>query len=84
MCSPASTGESVGLFMLRKDSERRATLHRVLTDYISLVVFNIQDSVPQVSEEKQRRHNEIQSCSFKTPFYLCVLLSVSSELFFFD
>nr|XP_020484514.1 mitogen-activated protein kinase kinase kinase 5-like [Labrus bergylta] len=48
MCSPSSTEESVGLFMLRKDSERRATLHRVLSDYISLVVFNIQDSVPQV------------------------------------
>ncbi|XP_041797729.1 mitogen-activated protein kinase kinase kinase 5 [Chelmon rostratus] len=47
MCSPASTEESIGLFMLRKDSERRATLHRVLTDYISLVVFNIQESVPQ-------------------------------------
>uniref|UniRef100_A0A8C4GMU1 mitogen-activated protein kinase kinase kinase n=1 Tax=Dicentrarchus labrax TaxID=13489 RepID=A0A8C4GMU1_DICLA len=37
MCSPASTEENIGLFMLRKDSERRATLHRVLTDYISLV-----------------------------------------------
>ncbi|XP_070691759.1 mitogen-activated protein kinase kinase kinase 5 [Pempheris klunzingeri] len=47
MCSPASTEENIGLFMLRKDSERRATLHRVLTDYISLVVFNIQDSMPQ-------------------------------------
>ena len=52
MCSPASTEENIGLFMLRKDSERRATLHRVLTDYISLVVFNIQESVPQVGEEK--------------------------------
>lgn len=40
----------MGLFMLRKDSERRATLHRVLTDYISLVVGNIQESVPQVSK----------------------------------
>uniref|UniRef100_A0A8C4EKF6 mitogen-activated protein kinase kinase kinase n=1 Tax=Dicentrarchus labrax TaxID=13489 RepID=A0A8C4EKF6_DICLA len=49
MCSPASTEENIGLFMLRKDSERRATLHRVLTDYISLVVFNIQESVPQGS-----------------------------------
>ncbi|XP_076594261.1 mitogen-activated protein kinase kinase kinase 5 [Chaetodon auriga] len=47
MCSPASTEENIGLFMLRKDSERRATLHRVLTDYISLVVCNIQESVPQ-------------------------------------
>ncbi|XP_031145768.1 mitogen-activated protein kinase kinase kinase 5 [Sander lucioperca] len=47
MSSPASTDENVGLFMLRKDSERRATLHRVLTDYISDVVSNIQESVPQ-------------------------------------
>ncbi|KAK9514131.1 hypothetical protein VZT92_027620 [Zoarces viviparus] len=47
MSSPASAEENVGLFMLRKDSERRATLHRVLTDYMSLVVFNILDSVPQ-------------------------------------
>lgn len=39
----------MGLFMLRKDSERRATLHRVLTDYISLVVGSIQESAPQVS-----------------------------------
>nr|XP_046254382.1 mitogen-activated protein kinase kinase kinase 5 [Scatophagus argus] len=51
MASPASTEESIGLFMLRKDSERRATLHRVLTDYINLVVFNIQESVPQHGEE---------------------------------
>ncbi|XP_041649487.1 mitogen-activated protein kinase kinase kinase 5 [Cheilinus undulatus] len=50
MSSPATTEESIGLFMLRKDSERRATLHRVLSDYISLVVFNIQDSVPQHAE----------------------------------
>lgn len=45
--------------MLRKDSERRATLHRVLTDYISLVVFNIQDSVPQVREQVQTLWNKI-------------------------
>lgn len=49
MCSPATTEENIGLFMLRKDSERRATLHRVLTDYISLVVGNIQESALQVS-----------------------------------
>ncbi|XP_042345774.1 mitogen-activated protein kinase kinase kinase 5 isoform X2 [Plectropomus leopardus] len=47
MSSPASTEENIGLFMLRKDSERRATLHRVLTNYISNVVSNIQESVPQ-------------------------------------
>uniref|UniRef100_A0A672ZRK6 mitogen-activated protein kinase kinase kinase n=1 Tax=Sphaeramia orbicularis TaxID=375764 RepID=A0A672ZRK6_9TELE len=47
MSSPASTMESVGLFMLRKDSERRATLHRVLTDYISHVVRHIQELMPE-------------------------------------
>uniref|UniRef100_I3KHA6 mitogen-activated protein kinase kinase kinase n=1 Tax=Oreochromis niloticus TaxID=8128 RepID=I3KHA6_ORENI len=44
MSSPSSTEESTGLFMLRKDSERRATLHKVLTDYISHVVSSIQQS----------------------------------------
>lgn len=47
--------ENTGLFMLRKDSERRATLHQILTDYISHVVSNIQESVPQVCEEKNNR-----------------------------
>ncbi|XP_022619973.1 mitogen-activated protein kinase kinase kinase 5-like [Seriola dumerili] len=47
MSSPASTEENIGLFMLRKDSERRDTLHRVLTDYIGFVISNIQESVPQ-------------------------------------
>ncbi|XP_018555490.1 mitogen-activated protein kinase kinase kinase 5 isoform X2 [Lates calcarifer] len=47
MSSPAATEENIGLFMLRKDSERRATLHRVLTDYISHVISNLQESVPQ-------------------------------------
>ncbi|KAK7887088.1 hypothetical protein WMY93_026709 [Mugilogobius chulae] len=51
LSSPCITGESVGLFMLRKDSERRATLYRVLTDYISLVVSYIQESGPQTENE---------------------------------
>ncbi|XP_055359168.1 mitogen-activated protein kinase kinase kinase 5 isoform X2 [Betta splendens] len=50
MSSPAQTMESSGLFMLRKDSERRATLHRILTDYISHVVAHIQESLPQADE----------------------------------
>ncbi|KAG7469078.1 hypothetical protein MATL_G00125030 [Megalops atlanticus] len=45
--SPTSTGENLGLFLLRKDSERRDTLHRVLTDYINTVVSNIQETLPQ-------------------------------------
>ncbi|XP_037128814.1 mitogen-activated protein kinase kinase kinase 5-like [Syngnathus acus] len=47
MSSPASTGENMGLFMLRKDSERRATLHRVLTDDVAKVVANIQEALPE-------------------------------------
>ncbi|XP_029959193.1 mitogen-activated protein kinase kinase kinase 5 [Salarias fasciatus] len=50
LSSPAATEENIGLFMLRKDSERRATLHRVLTDYINNVVSNIQEAVPHYGE----------------------------------
>uniref|UniRef100_A0A8C7XL75 mitogen-activated protein kinase kinase kinase n=1 Tax=Oryzias sinensis TaxID=183150 RepID=A0A8C7XL75_9TELE len=50
MSSPASSEENIGLFMLRKDSERRATLHRILTDYINHVVSNIQQSLPQCDD----------------------------------
>uniref|UniRef100_A0A8C2D9H1 mitogen-activated protein kinase kinase kinase n=1 Tax=Cyprinus carpio TaxID=7962 RepID=A0A8C2D9H1_CYPCA len=48
--SPSGSGENLGLFMLRKDSERRDTLHRILTEYISLVVQNIQESLPKAEE----------------------------------
>uniref|UniRef100_A0AAY4D573 mitogen-activated protein kinase kinase kinase n=1 Tax=Denticeps clupeoides TaxID=299321 RepID=A0AAY4D573_9TELE len=47
LSSPAVSGEHLGLFLLRKDSERRATLHRVLTEYITNVVHDIQDILPQ-------------------------------------
>ncbi|XP_066538799.1 mitogen-activated protein kinase kinase kinase 5 [Hoplias malabaricus] len=50
LTSPAVSGENMGLFLLRKDSERRNTLHKVLTDYISHVVGNIQESLPQTDE----------------------------------
>ncbi len=46
--SPAGSGENLGLFMLRKDSERRDRLHRILTENISSVVQNIQETLPQV------------------------------------
>ncbi|XP_052000607.1 mitogen-activated protein kinase kinase kinase 5-like [Xyrauchen texanus] len=47
MISPAGSGENLGLFMLRKDSERRDTLHRILTEYISNVIQNIEETLPQ-------------------------------------
>ncbi|XP_016364534.1 mitogen-activated protein kinase kinase kinase 5 isoform X2 [Sinocyclocheilus rhinocerous] len=48
--SPAGSGENLGLFVLRKDSERRDTLHRILMEYISNVVQNIQETLPQAEE----------------------------------
>uniref|UniRef100_A0A8C9T2I4 mitogen-activated protein kinase kinase kinase n=1 Tax=Scleropages formosus TaxID=113540 RepID=A0A8C9T2I4_SCLFO len=48
--SPTNSGENMGLFLLRKDSERRATLNRILTDYINTVVCNIQETLPQQPE----------------------------------
>ncbi|KAI1894863.1 hypothetical protein AGOR_G00120130 [Albula goreensis] len=54
MSSPSSTGENLGLFLLRKDSERRATLHRVLTEYINTVVSNIQETLPQCFPSQQQ------------------------------
>lgn len=55
MSSPASSEENIGLFLLRKDSERRATLHSVLTDYISYVVTYLQESIQQVCGAKFRQ-----------------------------
>uniref|UniRef100_A0A3Q2Q326 Mitogen-activated protein kinase kinase kinase 6 n=1 Tax=Fundulus heteroclitus TaxID=8078 RepID=A0A3Q2Q326_FUNHE len=45
--------------MLRKDSERRATLHRVLTEYINYVVTNIQETIPQCDEGSSLRGDHI-------------------------
>uniref|UniRef100_A0A674NW90 Si:ch211-1i11.3 n=1 Tax=Takifugu rubripes TaxID=31033 RepID=A0A674NW90_TAKRU len=61
-CSPVSTEESVGLFMLRKDSERRATLHRVLTDYNNLVISNIQESHSEGSSLSADHISELICC----------------------
>ncbi|XP_055066774.2 mitogen-activated protein kinase kinase kinase 5 [Misgurnus anguillicaudatus] len=48
--SPSGSGENLGLFMLRKDSERRDTLNRILTEYINDVIQNIQETLPQTEE----------------------------------
>ncbi|KAI7806518.1 mitogen-activated protein kinase kinase kinase 5 [Triplophysa rosa] len=45
--SPSGSGENLGLFMLRKDSERRDKLHRILTEYIDHVVETVQETLPQ-------------------------------------
>uniref|UniRef100_A0A8C7M4K9 mitogen-activated protein kinase kinase kinase n=1 Tax=Oncorhynchus kisutch TaxID=8019 RepID=A0A8C7M4K9_ONCKI len=60
--SPATSGENLGLFLLRKDSERRATLHRILTEYITDVVHNIQNTLPQVESERSWHISELIGC----------------------
>uniref|UniRef100_A0A8C1J9R1 mitogen-activated protein kinase kinase kinase n=1 Tax=Cyprinus carpio TaxID=7962 RepID=A0A8C1J9R1_CYPCA len=62
--SPAGSGENLGLFMLRKDSERRDTLHRILTEYISNVVQNIQETLPQVHSHTIVSHeiSDVECC----------------------
>uniref|UniRef100_A0A672H4N1 mitogen-activated protein kinase kinase kinase n=1 Tax=Salarias fasciatus TaxID=181472 RepID=A0A672H4N1_SALFA len=62
LSSPAATEENIGLFMLRKDSERRATLHRVLTDYINNVVSNIQEAVPHGSSLTAAHITKLITC----------------------
>ncbi|XP_072572362.1 mitogen-activated protein kinase kinase kinase 5 isoform X3 [Paramormyrops kingsleyae] len=48
--SPFTTGENLGLFLLRKVSERRTTLNSILCENINTVVSNIQEMLPQHPE----------------------------------
>ena len=45
---PSPEEKDSGFFMLRKDSERRATLHRILTEDQDKVVRNLMESLAQV------------------------------------
>uniref|UniRef100_A0A7M4E582 mitogen-activated protein kinase kinase kinase n=1 Tax=Crocodylus porosus TaxID=8502 RepID=A0A7M4E582_CROPO len=45
--SSSSVEESSGLFLLRKDSERRATLHRILTEELPTLVATLQETQAQ-------------------------------------
>ncbi|XP_058422185.1 mitogen-activated protein kinase kinase kinase 5 isoform X4 [Diceros bicornis minor] len=48
---PSPEEKDSGFFMLRKDSERRATLHRILTEDQDKVVRNLMESLAQGTEE---------------------------------
>lgn len=62
---PSPEEKDSGFFMLRKDSERRATLHRILTEDQDKVVRNLMESLAQV--------NPFPGASFPKGyiFYLC-------------
>ncbi|XP_013928251.1 PREDICTED: mitogen-activated protein kinase kinase kinase 15-like [Thamnophis sirtalis] len=49
--SPSFEEKDSGLFLLRKDSERRAILYKILKDEQNQVASNLQDCVAQSSEE---------------------------------
>lgn len=50
---PSPEEKDSGFFMLRKDSERRATLHRILTEDQDKVVRNLMESLAQVKALKR-------------------------------
>ncbi|XP_034017610.1 mitogen-activated protein kinase kinase kinase 5 isoform X2 [Thalassophryne amazonica] len=47
---PSPDEKDSGFFMLRKDSERRATLHQILTDDRDMVVSNLMEALTQGTE----------------------------------
>lgn len=49
---PSPEEKDSGFFMLRKDSERRATLHRILTEDRDKVVANLREAFLQVRDHR--------------------------------
>lgn len=49
---PSPDEKDSGFFMLRKDSERRATLHHILTEDRDKVVANLTEALAQVVKKK--------------------------------
>uniref|UniRef100_A0A4W5MUS1 mitogen-activated protein kinase kinase kinase n=1 Tax=Hucho hucho TaxID=62062 RepID=A0A4W5MUS1_9TELE len=60
---PSPDEKDTGFFMLRKDSERRATLHRILTEDRDKVVANLVEALKQGSEtsDTKLRHQHIST-----------------------
>uniref|UniRef100_A0A803TJ94 mitogen-activated protein kinase kinase kinase n=1 Tax=Anolis carolinensis TaxID=28377 RepID=A0A803TJ94_ANOCA len=50
---PSPDEKDSGFFMLKKDSERRATLHRILTEDQDKVVRNLMEALAQVNKQSQ-------------------------------
>ncbi|XP_012882241.1 PREDICTED: mitogen-activated protein kinase kinase kinase 5 [Dipodomys ordii] len=56
---PSPEEKDSGFFLLRKDSERRATLHRILTEDQDKVVRNLMESLVQGAEEPKLKWEHI-------------------------
>lgn len=54
---PSPEEKDSGFFMLRKDSERRATLHRILTEDRDKVVANLREAFMQVGYDRSITHD---------------------------
>uniref|UniRef100_H3BXD0 mitogen-activated protein kinase kinase kinase n=1 Tax=Tetraodon nigroviridis TaxID=99883 RepID=H3BXD0_TETNG len=58
---PSPEEKDTGFFMLRKDSERRATLHRILTEDRDKVVANLTEAFTQGTEEMRLKPQHIST-----------------------
>lgn len=61
---PSPDEKDSGFFMLRKDSERRATLHRIMTEDQDKVVANLTEALSQVGDRtnhQERRDEQNQT-----------------------
>ncbi|XP_067428363.1 mitogen-activated protein kinase kinase kinase 5 isoform X1 [Thunnus thynnus] len=58
---PSPDEKDSGFFMLRKDSERRATLHHILTEDKDKVVANLIEALTQGSEETKLKPQHIST-----------------------
>ena len=55
---PSPDEKDSGFFMLRKDSERRATLHHILTEDQDKVVANLMDALTQVGDGRNKQEGK--------------------------
>uniref|UniRef100_A0A9J8CHL0 mitogen-activated protein kinase kinase kinase n=1 Tax=Cyprinus carpio carpio TaxID=630221 RepID=A0A9J8CHL0_CYPCA len=58
---PSPEEKDPGFFMLKKDSERRATLHRILTEDREKIVLHLLEALTQGSEETKLKHQHIST-----------------------
>lgn len=60
---PSPDEKDSGFFMLRKDSERRATLHHILTEDRDKVVANLTEALAQVVKKRSHMKSVVRQTS---------------------